>query len=101
MRFVTFKKNNEIRVGLEILNKGIIDINKEDENLPTDLNNIIKNYPIIKDQIQKINKSQNIHYSTNEVNLLSPIPVPVRDIICVGKNYVEHAKEVQKSSYRL
>ncbi len=99
MRFVTFKKNNEIRVGLEILNKGIIDINKEDENLPTDLNNIIKNYPIIKDQIQKINKSQNIHYSTNEVNLLSPIPVPVRDIICVGKNYVEHAKEVQKSSY--
>ena len=70
MRFVTFKKNNEIRVGLEILNKGIIDINKEDENLPTDLNNIIKNYPIIKDQIQKINKSQNIHYSTNEVNLL-------------------------------
>ena len=99
MRFVTFKKNNEIRVGLEILNKGIIDINKEDENLPTDLNNIIKNYPKIKDQIQKINKSQNIHYSTNEVNLLSPIPVPVRDIICVGKNYVEHAKEVQKSSY--
>jgi len=99
MRFVTFKKNNEIRAGLEILNKGIIDINKEDKNLPTDLNNIIKNYPIIKDQIQKINKSQNIHYSANEVNLLSPIPIPVRDIICVGKNYAEHAKEVQKSSF--
>jgi 2-keto-4-pentenoate hydratase/2-oxohepta-3-ene-1,7-dioic acid hydratase in catechol pathway len=31
--------------------------------------------------------------------LLSPIPVPVRDIICVGKNYAEHAKEVQKSSF--
>ena len=44
MRFVTFKKNNEIRAGLEILNKGIIDINKVDENLPTELNNIIKNY---------------------------------------------------------
>ncbi len=99
MRFVTFKKNNEIRAGLEILNKGIIDINKEDKNLPTDLNNIIKNYPIIKDQIQKINKSKNIHYSANEVNLLSPIPIPVRDIICVGKNYAEHAKEVQKSSF--
>ena len=35
----------------------------------------------------------------NEVDLLSPIPVPVRDIICVGKNYAEHAKEVQKSSF--
>ena len=99
MRFVTFKKNNEIRVGLEILNKGIIDINKVDKNLPNDLNNIIKNYSMIKDQIQNIYKSQNIHYSMNEVDLLSPIPVPVRDIICVGKNYAEHAKEVQKSSF--
>ena len=54
MRFITFKKNNEIRAGLEILNKGIIDINKVDENLPTELNNIIKNYSMIKDQIQNI-----------------------------------------------
>ena len=99
MRFVTFKKNNEIRAGLEILNKGIIDINKVDKNLPNDLNNIIKNYSMIKDQIQNIYKSQNIHYPMNEVDLLSPIPVPVRDIICVGKNYAEHAKEVQKSSF--
>ena len=99
MRFISFKKNNEIRAGLEILNKGIIDINRLDENLPTDLNIIIKNYSMIKDQIQNIYKSQNIHYSMNEVDLLSPIPVPVRDIICVGKNYAEHAKEVQKSSF--
>ena len=99
MRFITFKKNNEIRPGLEILNKGIIDINKVNENLPKDLNNIIKNYHLIKDQIEKINKHQNIHYSMNEIDLLSPIPVPVRDIICVGKNYAEHAKEVQKSSF--
>ena len=99
MRFITFKKNNEIRAGLEIINKGIIDINKVNENLPTDLNNIIKNYHLIKDQIEKINKHQNIHYSMNEIDLLSPIPVPVRDIICVGKNYAEHAKEVQKSSF--
>jgi len=99
MRFITFKKNNKIRAGLEILNNGIIDLNKIDQNLPTDLNNIIKNYSAIKDQIQKINNTDNIHYTINEVDLLSPIPVPVRDIICVGKNYVEHAKEVQKSSF--
>ena len=99
MRFVTFKKNSVIRVGLEILNRGIIDINKANKNLPNDLNKIIKNYAEVKDQIQNINNAQNIHYSINEVNLLSPIPVPVRNIICVGKNYAEHAKEVQKSSF--
>ena len=99
MRFVTFKKNSVIRVGLEILNRGIIDINKANKNLPHDLNKIIKNYAEVEDQIQNINNAQNIHYSINEINLLSPIPVPVRDIICVGKNYAEHAKEVQKSSF--
>ena len=99
MRFVTFKKNNNIRVGLEILNKGIIDVNKANNNLPNDLNNIIKKYSEFENQIQNINNTQNIHYSIDEVKLLSPIPVPVRDIICVGKNYAKHAKEVQKSSF--
>ena len=99
MRFVTFKKNSVIRVGLEILNRGIIDINKANKNLPHDLNKIIKNYAEVEDQIQNINNAQNIHYSIDEVKLLSPIPVPVRDIICVGKNYAKHAKEVQKSSF--
>ena len=99
MRFVTFKKNSMIRVGLEILHSGIIDINKANKNLPHDLNKIIKNYTEVEDQIQNINNARNIHYSINEVKLLSPIPVPVRDIICVGKNYAEHAKEVQKSSF--
>jgi 2-keto-4-pentenoate hydratase/2-oxohepta-3-ene-1,7-dioic acid hydratase in catechol pathway len=99
MRFVTFKKNSMIRVGLEILDSGIIDINKANKNLPNDLNKIIKNYTEVEDQIQNINNARNIHYSINEVKLLSPIPVPVRDIICVGKNYAEHAKEVQKSSF--
>ena len=99
MRFVTFKKNNMVRAGLEILNRGIIDINKANKNLPNDLNKIIKNYTEVEDQIQNINNARNIHYSINEVKLLSPIPVPVRDIICVGKNYAEHAKEVQKSSF--
>ena len=29
------------------------------------------------------------------VKLLAPIPKPVRNILCVGKNYPEHVKEVQ------
>lgn len=31
--------------------------------------------------------------------ILNDNKVPVRDIICVGKNYAEHAKEVQRSSF--
>ncbi len=34
-----------------------------------------------------------------EVRLLSPIPAPVRDIFCVGKNYYAHAAEFHSSGF--
>lgn len=37
--------------------------------------------------------------SITEVELLAPIPVPRRNIFCVGRNYVEHAKEFANSGY--
>jgi 2-keto-4-pentenoate hydratase/2-oxohepta-3-ene-1,7-dioic acid hydratase in catechol pathway len=33
------------------------------------------------------------------VRLLAPIPVPARNILCVGKNYVEHSSEFARSGY--
>jgi 2-keto-4-pentenoate hydratase/2-oxohepta-3-ene-1,7-dioic acid hydratase in catechol pathway len=33
------------------------------------------------------------------VELLAPIPRPARNIICVGKNYADHAQEFQQSGY--
>jgi len=99
MRFVTFEQNKETKVGLEILGKGIIDLQKVDKKIPNSLNEIIKSFDSFKNILEQSIASQNIHYSLGEVNLLAPIPVPIRDIICVGKNYAEHAKEVQRSSY--
>ncbi|WP_284976776.1 fumarylacetoacetate hydrolase family protein [Arthrobacter sp. efr-133-TYG-104] len=34
-----------------------------------------------------------------DVDLLAPIPLPRRNIFCVGRNYVEHAKEFANSGY--
>lgn len=34
------------------------------------------------------------YYSVNEVELLAPIPRPAKNILCVGKNYREHAVEM-------
>jgi 2-keto-4-pentenoate hydratase/2-oxohepta-3-ene-1,7-dioic acid hydratase in catechol pathway len=34
-----------------------------------------------------------------EVTLLAPIPVPHRNIFCVGKNYRDHAREFSNSGY--
>ena len=99
MRFISFKKDKDIKVGLELLGKGIIDLNHFDSTIPNNLNDIIKNFSSLESKIKTLNSPSNIHYKVNDVRILAPIPVPVRDIICVGKNYAEHAKEVQRSSF--
>ncbi|MCL2049987.1 MAG: fumarylacetoacetate hydrolase family protein [Defluviitaleaceae bacterium] len=38
-----------------------------------------------------------IPISANELVLEAPIPRPFRNIICVGKNYADHAQEVQET----
>jgi 2-keto-4-pentenoate hydratase/2-oxohepta-3-ene-1,7-dioic acid hydratase in catechol pathway len=38
-------------------------------------------------------------HSLEEVRLLAPIPVPRRDVFCVGKNYREHVVEFGRSGY--
>ena len=35
----------------------------------------------------------------DEVRLLAPVPVPRRNIMCIGKNYVEHVEEFENSGY--
>ena len=99
MRFISFEKDKDIKVGLELLGQGIIDLNHLDSTIPNNLNDIIKNFSSLESKIKTLNSPSNIHYKVNEVRILAPIPVPVRDIICVGKNYAEHAKEVQRSSF--
>lgn len=99
MRFISFEKDKDIKVGLELLGKGIIDLNYLDSTIPNNLNSIIKNFSSLESKIKTLNSPSNIHYKVNDVRILAPIPVPVRDIICVGKNYAEHAKEVQRSSF--
>jgi 2-keto-4-pentenoate hydratase/2-oxohepta-3-ene-1,7-dioic acid hydratase in catechol pathway len=99
MRFISFKKDKDIKVGLELLGQGIIDLNHLDSTIPNNLNDIIKNFSSLESKIKRLNSPSNIHYKADEVRVLAPIPEPVRDIICVGKNYAEHAKEVQRSSF--
>ena len=35
----------------------------------------------------------------SSVKLKAPVPLPLRNIMCVGKNYHEHAKEFSASGF--
>lgn len=63
-------------------------------------NELIENWEDICNEIQKkLNSAKSI--SIGEVSFLAPIPKPVRNLICVGKNYLEHAKELEGKTANL
>ncbi len=63
-------------------------------------NELVENWDDIKQEIHK--KKDSVEgISLSEVVLLAPIPMPVRNIICVGKNYLDHAKELDGKTTNL
>lgn len=99
MRFVTFEKNKKINVGIVINKETIIDLSFYSPHIPNDLNEIIESNSL--EQIKKITNNPKAESIINfkDVKILAPIPVPRRDIICIGLNYHDHAKEYQSSGY--
>jgi len=61
-----------------------------------DLIDIISN--LNADEINKLNSSinscTNESINLQEIKILAPIPYPKRNILCLGKNYLDHIKEV-------
>jgi 2-keto-4-pentenoate hydratase/2-oxohepta-3-ene-1,7-dioic acid hydratase in catechol pathway len=99
MQFVTFVKNNKTNVGIIESNDTLIDLSFYSPEIPNDLNQIIESNSLEKiKNIKKNPKAESI-VNNKDVTILAPIPVPRRDIICVGLNYHDHAKEFQSSGY--
>ncbi len=63
-----------------------------------DLQYLIDHYDVLKDECEReaaVCKEESLlSLKDPEVRLLSPIPYPRRNIICLGKNYLEHVKEI-------
>lgn len=83
MKFVTFEDDNLEKIGV-IKNGIILEILKYKNMVE-----LIKNY-----------NENNLELGTKEYNfdnikILAPIPMPIRNIICLGKNYKDHALELK------
>ena len=95
MRISTFVYRNSLKAGIvfeggyylfeDLLKDApetVLEFIKAYENKPLpDFSDIIKNNSLIP-------------ISATEITLCAPIPEPFRDIICLGKNYADHAKEL-------
>lgn len=72
---------------------------KKLQNKCNDMISIIENetstLPLLKSALVSCKESDISFIDINEVSLLAPIPLPSRNIFCVGKNYLDHIAEVK------
>ncbi len=101
MRFVTFEKDGQPAPGV-LLDNGqeIIDLSHCVPEGGSVLDVIKNGEDGVARSVQAIdNANGNEHIALAKTRLLAPIGKPHRNIICVGKNYHEHAKEFHDSGF--
>ena len=102
MRLVSFRRGGKIRLGA-ITEDGteVIDFSVAAPKLPTDMSAFIeggdKALAAAAKALKTAKKDARIAYK--RAKLIAPIPAPRRNILCVGKNYHEHAKEFDASGF--
>jgi 2-keto-4-pentenoate hydratase/2-oxohepta-3-ene-1,7-dioic acid hydratase in catechol pathway len=98
MHLVTFVESGQSRVGvLDTQHAEVVDLAKASGDLPqTMLDFIARGDAALVEAKSALNNKQH-RLPLSEVRLLAPIPQPLRNILCVGKNYRDHVQELKSS----
>src|SRR5437870_11998374 len=99
MHLVTFSDGGATRIGMLDRRRGeLVDLSQAAPKLPRDMLAFIAlgdaGFRVAHDAYG----SGDGRVPQASVRLLAPIPRPARNIICVGKNYRDHVKEVQATA---
>ncbi|WP_433528467.1 fumarylacetoacetate hydrolase family protein [Micromonospora sp. CA-263727] len=89
MKFVSFRTSAGCRVGVVTAPDRVAEIALDDPERGV-LGLIERRQPIV---------ATGVTHAYDDLVLTAPIPRPVRNIMCVGKNYREHAAEFAASGY--
>lgn len=98
MKIITFLYNNKEQIGI-FTNEGILNINEI--NLSKNFSDMIDFIKNSTEDDLKIIKESKPNINIDDIKLLSPIIRPVHDIICVGRNYIDHIKEINKTDQKI
>ncbi len=97
MRLVTFSDDKGARIGVhDVESNSIVDLSAT-TRLPKDMTAFIA---LGKNGIKRARtavKSGEGRVAVSAVKLLAPIPRPAKNVLCVGKNYYDHAHEFHNS----
>ena len=93
MYFATYEKGGVVAIGVLSADKGSI------IPLPGTMLELLEQGQSAIDTVEKILAKEKDYplIPLTDVRLLAPIPRPRKNIFCIGKNYVEHALEFDKT----
>ena len=99
MRLVTFSDADGVRIGVhDSASNTIVDL-AATTRLPKDMTNFIALGRNGLKRARAAAKSGEGRVPFASVRLHAPIPRPARNVLCVGKNYYDHAKEFHNSGF--
>lgn len=102
MKLVSFAYRRISHIGI-LTDDGatVVNLTVAAPKLPTDMTDIIAAAPGISAALEKAERTQKegARLNASRVKLNAPIPVPRRNVLCVGKNYYDHAHEFDKSGF--
>jgi 2-keto-4-pentenoate hydratase/2-oxohepta-3-ene-1,7-dioic acid hydratase in catechol pathway len=102
MRLVSFLKSGKSNIGV-LVNEGteVVDLSLAAPGLPRDMNSFIDLGPAGLDQAASAIDAagEDANSKIEDLELIAPIPVPRRNVFCVGRNYHEHAQEFHDSGF--
>lgn len=97
MRLVTFADNKGVCIGVhDTASNEIVDL-AATTRLPRDMTAFIALGRKGLQRARRAVKSGEGRLSISSVTLLAPFPRPAKNILCVGKNYYDHAREFHNS----
>ena len=96
MKLVTYKAGSKHAIG--ILDDNVIIDLSSTSNLPQTMQALIEAGDNVMSQVIHTASLREKTIPLQQAQLLAPIPEPKRNIICVGKNYHAHLKEVSSLS---
>lgn len=96
MRFVTYQYENEQHPGL-LMDEGVLPLTRGAGLQINSINQLIEVMnPDLAGRIASLaGSSQSAVLPLPSIKLLAPIPLPKRNLFCLGKNYEEHALEIK------
>ena len=102
MKLVSFTQRKKTHIGI-LTDDGatVVNLSVAAPKLPTDMTDIIAAAPGILPSLEKAaaTRKKEARLKASRVKLTAPIPVPRRNVLCVGKNYYDHAHEFDKSGF--